>query len=161
MNKLGVLIMWNKAWHGKSWIFNSSSGRWIHYNDFPCWDIRNISHANEYVQRCLSLRITLILSTITYNQNPLIRQGLSHDNMSEYRVRDIPVVSVTHYIIIYTSVFKLIVKNRAQDKECHWSHSSFWYLLITDTIKRYSCHLVHQINLSTAHWKDVCLFVCN
>ena len=34
---------------------------------------------------------------LIYSQNPLIRQGLSHDNMSEYRFRDIPVVYVTYF----------------------------------------------------------------
>ena len=42
----------------------------------------------------------------------------------------------------------------SSDTEWYWSHWSFWCLLITDTIKKYLCHLVHQINLWSALWKD-------
>ena len=83
--------------------------------------------------------------------------------MSEYRVCNIPVVSVTHILdqkdmLLY--VTKII-------HNINWNHNNsynlVWYLfifknydtmndqiflclLITDIIKKHLCHLVHQIN---------------
>ena len=74
----------------------------------------------------------------------------------------------TYYIVVYLFIFNnydtindqsVIVPPLSSitvcnDTEWHWRHWSFWYLLIRDIIKKYSCHLVHQINSLSADWKD-------